>query len=76
MSDFTPDPVSDAPLSLLGRGAGGEGSLHTNGRHPAPTATAPAKRHLRIRPARLLVPVMLALGIILIIRYFEQSTAA
>ncbi len=54
----------------------GRGRVHTNGRHPAPTSDTPAKRHLRIRPARLLVPVMLAVGVILIIRYFEQSTAS
>ena len=51
--------------------------MSANGHIPASTA-APARsaaRHLRIRPAKLLVPAMLTLGVILILRYFEQSTA-
>ncbi len=52
--------------------------MRTNGRHPAPLARASAstKRHPRIRTARLLIPAMLALAVVLVVRHFEQSAAS
>jgi hypothetical protein len=50
----------------------------TNGASP-PDAEPPAARSRRrttVRPRKLMLPVLLALGVIFILRYFEQSTAA
>ena len=53
----------------------------TNGRDPRddrrPDAIigGPATRRPRVRLSRLAVPVALALGVILLLRHFEQSTS-
>jgi len=63
--------IQHAPPSTNGRTAAA--STDTGSAAPRP---APARSHLAVRPRRLLVPALLALGVILILRHFEQSTAA
>jgi hypothetical protein len=63
-----------------------ENTWSTNGRstngaspHRADDETAPAakvRRRTAVRPRKLMLPVLLALGVIFILQYFEQSTAA
>jgi hypothetical protein len=50
----------------------------TNGAspHPADGAAETRRRALSVRPGKLMLPVLLALGIMFVLRYFEQSTAA
>jgi len=59
-----------------------EGTASTNGRGRVEQAIAVARAGLRkpprrglVRPRRLVIPVALALGVILFIRYLEQTTA-
>jgi hypothetical protein len=40
------------------------------------TQRARLKRAFRVRPGRMALPVLLALGVILLLRHFEDSTAA
>lgn len=55
---------------------------HTNGRARVERQIAetrdvlrgPSKSQRRLRPGKLLVPMLLAAGVILILRQFEQST--
>lgn len=59
-----------------------EGAASTNGRGKVEQAIVGARGGLRkprrgaaVRPRKLIVPVALAVGVLLFLRYLEQSTA-
>ena len=56
-----------------------EQASSTNGRvrveHVIAHTRSDLQRRPRLRPAKLVVPVALALGVLLVLRHFEQSTA-